>query len=99
MFSKYLIRFKFVKIEYSLIGDVWGKSLFIGDKIINNNNKMSPDSVEADKIVYARRQSRVLISSEVLNHNVLKIKPPMVFDYQDADYLIESFVAVLNENS
>jgi 4-aminobutyrate aminotransferase-like enzyme len=86
-----------LKQKYSLIGDVRGKGLFIGIEIIKNNNKLSPDAVVADKIVNALRQKRVLISSDGPNHNVLKIKQPMVFNIQDADYLLESFEAVLKK--
>ena len=86
-----------LKQKYSLIGDVRGKGLFIGIEIIKNNNKLSPDTVVADKIVNALRQKRVLISSDGPNHNVLKIKPPMVFNIQDADYLLESLEAVLKK--
>ena len=86
-----------LKQKYSLIGDVRGKGLFIGIEIIKNNNKLSPDAVVADKIVNALRQKRVLISSDGPNHNVLKIKPPMVFNIQDADYLLESLEAVLKK--
>ncbi|MBT5735175.1 aspartate aminotransferase family protein, partial [bacterium] len=70
---------------------------FIGVEIIKNNNKLSPDAIVTDKIVNALRQKRVLISSDGPNHNVLKIKPPMVFNIQDADYLLESLEAVLKK--
>ena len=62
---------------------------------IKNNNKLSPDAIVADKIVNALRHKRVLISLDGPNHNVLKIKPPMVFNFQDADYLLESLEVVL----
>jgi 4-aminobutyrate aminotransferase-like enzyme len=96
--GKYLLNgLNLLQQKNSLIGDVRGRGLFIGVEIIKNNNKLSPDAIVADKIVNALRQKRVLISSDGPNHNVLKIKPPMVFNIQDADYLLESLEAVLKK--
>lgn len=96
--GKYLLNgLNLLQQKNSLIGDVRGRGLFIGVEIIKNNYKLSPDATVADKIVNALRQKRVLISSDGPNHNVLKIKPPMVFNIQDADYLLESLEAVLKK--
>lgn len=81
----------------SLIGDVRSKSLYIGVEIIKNNNKLSADALGDDNIVNMLKHKRVLISSDGPNHNVLKIKPPMVLNIQDADYLLESLEAVLKK--
>ena len=96
--GKYLLNgLNLLQQKNSLIGDVRGRGLFIGVEIIKNNNKLSPDAIVADKIVNALRHKRVLISSDGPNHNVLKIKPPMVFNIQDADYLLESLEAVMKK--
>ena len=68
--------------------------MFIGVEIIKNNNKLSFDAVVGDNIVNILKQKRVLISSDGPYHNVLKIKPPMVLNIRDADYLLESLDAV-----
>ena len=45
------------------------------------------------------KQKGVLISSDGPDHNVLKIKPPLVFNKNNADYLLESLEAVMVDNN
>ena len=39
----------------------------------------------------------VLISSDGMDDNVLKIKPPMCFTYEDADFLVKVLDKLLGE--
>ena len=40
----------------------------------------------------------ILISSDGPEHNVLKIKPPLVFNKKNANYFLECFEDVLSKN-
>jgi len=44
------------------------------------------------------REEGILISTDGPLHNVLKIKPPMVFDADDADRLVETMDRILAED-
>jgi len=44
------------------------------------------------------RDHGVLISTDGPLHNVLKIKPPLVFTREDADYLLHCLGKVLEED-
>jgi 4-aminobutyrate aminotransferase-like enzyme len=44
------------------------------------------------------REEGILISTDGPLHNVLKIKPPMVFDHDDADRLLDSLDRILVED-
>ena len=46
---------------------------------------MSSYPIAADKIIYALRQIRVFTGSDGLNHNVLKLTPSTVFNYQNKE--------------
>ena len=59
---------------------------------------MMPAPEEAELVVNQMKQKGVLISSDGPDHNVLKIKPPLVFNRNNADYFLESFEAVMLEN-
>ena len=59
---------------------------------------MVPARDEAELVVNQMKQKGVLISSDGPDHNVLKIKPPLVFNRNNADYFLESFEAVMSEN-
>jgi 4-aminobutyrate aminotransferase-like enzyme len=43
------------------------------------------------------RDRGVLVSTDGPYHNVIKIKPPLVFSIQDADRLVETLDRVLGE--
>ena len=87
-----------LKNKYNIVGDVRGRGLFIGVELIKKYDGMIPASIEADLIVNQMRQKGVLISSDGPDHNVLKIKPPLIFSKKNADYLLDTFESVLSEN-
>jgi 4-aminobutyrate aminotransferase-like enzyme len=45
------------------------------------------------------RDHGILISTDGPDHNVLKLKPPIVFDEQDADRLVATLDKVLAEDA
>ena len=90
---------KVLKDKYNIVGDIRGRGLFIGVELIKKYDGMIPASIEADLIVNQMRQKGVLISSDGPDHNVLKIKPPLIFSKKNADYLLETLDAVLSNNN
>jgi len=89
---------KAIQNKYNIIGDVRGRGLFIGIELIKNFDKMVPAPDETELVVNQMKQKGILISSDGPDHNVLKIKPPLVFNRNNADYFLESFEAVMSEN-
>ena len=59
---------------------------------------MIPAVEEADIVVNAMQKKGILISSDGPDHNVLKIKPPLVFNKKNASYFLESFEAIMTKN-
>ena len=84
--------------KYNIIGDVRGAGLFIGIELIKNYDKMMPAPDEAEFVVNQMKKRGILISSDGPDHNVLKIKPPLVFNRNNADYFLESFESIMSEN-
>ncbi len=84
--------------RFPVIGDVRGPGLFLGFELINNPETLEP---AADKTAYLANRMRdlgVLMSTDGPYHNVLKIKPPMVFGRRDADFFAEMLEKVLKED-
>ena len=75
-------------LNHSLIGDIRGKGLFIGIELINNKEILSPATRESKVIENSMKDHGILISTDGPDHNVLKIKPPMVFNRENADELV-----------
>ena len=94
-----LERLLVLKNKYNIIGDVRGSGLFIGVELIQDYDSMIPASNYADLVVNKLKQKGILISSDGPDNNVLKIKPPLVFNKNNADYLVEMLESVLSENN
>jgi len=87
-----------IQNKYNIIGDVRGRGLFIGIELIKDMDNLVPAVDEAEIVVNAMKDKGILISSDGPDHNVLKIKPPLVFNKKNADYFLESFEAVLSKS-
>lgn len=75
-----------LKHEFEMVGDIRGWGLFVGLEIVQNKEKREPATEEAQWIVDRMKSlHRVLISSDGPYENVLKLKPPMVFNLENAD--------------
>ena len=80
--------------SHPCIGDIRGAGLFIGVNVIADD-PLTPDAAKTARIVNGMRAARVLISSSGPRANVLKIRPPLVFNRGDVDYFMERFEGVL----
>jgi len=69
------------------VRDVRGLGLFLGFEL--------PAAEEADALVNRMKDLGVLLSTDGPLHNVIKIKPPLVFSRADADLLLERLDRVL----
>lgn len=79
------------------IGDVRGAGLFVGFELVADRDARTPDAALATELVNRAAGLGVLLSTDGPDHNVIKIKPPMVFSDADADRLLETVDAVLTE--
>ncbi|KFM69294.1 Alanine--glyoxylate aminotransferase 2-like 1, partial [Stegodyphus mimosarum] len=86
-----------LKKRHPLIGDVRGVGLFIGIDLVKDRITKEPATEEAAYIISRMKEERILLSAEGKYNNVLKFKPPMVFDEQNAETLIERLDTVLSE--
>ena len=95
--GKYLLQeLKGLQSDFSLIGEVRGKGLFIGIELIKNSSNLSPASKEAEEVVNKMKRKKILLSTDGPDHNVIKIKPPMIFNRQNADELVLKLSEVLS---
>ena len=84
--------------KHSLIGDVRGLGLFIGIELVRNRETLEPADSEASQVVERMKERGVLLSTDGPFHNVIKIKPPLVFSLSDADSLLSGLDGVLMED-
>ena len=91
-------RLRELQKRHSLIGDVRGLGLFIGVEFVRDPETLEPADSEAAQIVERMKERCVLLSTDGPYHNVIKIKPPMVFSKADADLLISVLDRVLEDS-
>jgi 4-aminobutyrate aminotransferase-like enzyme/Ser/Thr protein kinase RdoA (MazF antagonist) len=81
-----------------LIGDVRGAGLYLGVELVRDRETLEPAPDEAAYVVNRLRELGVLTGTDGPHHNVLKIRPPLVFTAMDADLLVATLEAVLAED-
>ncbi|MDP6991950.1 MAG: aminotransferase class III-fold pyridoxal phosphate-dependent enzyme [Candidatus Marinimicrobia bacterium] len=87
------------KIQHPLIGEVRGLGLFIGVELVNDHHTLVPAEKEANTIVNRMKEAGILMSTDGPDHNVLKIKPPIIFTRENADELVFNLTSIFKEIS
>ena len=88
-----------IKDDFDYLGDIRGPGLFIGLDIVDNKEDKNPDREKAIEIVEILKGKGVLISNAGQYRNVLKLRPPLVFDSSHADFLLDELSASFKEVS
>ena len=83
--------------RYPLVGDVRGSGLFLGVELVRDRETLEPAAEEAAYVMNRMREHGILLGTDGPYHNVIKIRPPMPFDEENADFLVEVMEKVLSE--
>lgn len=84
--------------EYPIIGEVRGHGLFLGFELIKDKTTLEPAAAQTAYLANRMKNHGILMSTDGLYHNVIKIKPPIIFNQKNADFLIEKLNKVLKED-
>ena len=84
--------------EFELIGDVRGLGLFIGVELVTDRDTLEPATRQTADLIEFLKTERIILSCEGPHHNVLKIKPPIVFSRDDADRFLKAIRAGLGRD-
>ena len=84
--------------EHPLIGDVRGLGLFVGIELVLDRETLAPAADQANYVVNRMKQRGILLSTDGPFHNVIKIKPPLVFTGANADFLVSTLDKILAED-
>jgi 4-aminobutyrate aminotransferase-like enzyme len=77
---------------------VRGPGLFLGFELVHDRGTLRPAPGAASYLANRMRTLGVLMSTDGPYHNVLKIKPPMVFARREADFLLAQLERVFQED-
>lgn len=93
------IKYELIKLskKFNIISNVRGKGLFIGFEL--TSKELIPFPKKANYLVNRMKEFGILMSSDGVDKNVIKIKPPLIFSKKDADTLIYFMKKVLKEDA
>ncbi|MGB5655849.1 MAG: aminotransferase class III-fold pyridoxal phosphate-dependent enzyme [Acidimicrobiia bacterium] len=74
--------------RHHAVGDVRGAGLYLGVELVEERRSKHPATTLARAVVEYAKAQGVLLSTDGPLGNVIKIKPPMVFDSANADQLV-----------
>ena len=83
---------------FPIIGDVRGHGLFLGFELIKDHSTLEPAPAQTSYLANRMKNHGILMSTDGLHHNVIKIKPPIIFNKKNADFLLENLNKVLKED-
>ena len=87
---------KLLSKKFPIIADVRGQGLFLGIELVDADKQ--PLEAQTTYLANRMKEHGILMSTDGPDHNVLKIKPPMVFSKENADDLIHYLNKILAED-
>ena len=87
-----------LQARHALVGDVRGAGLFQGVELVRDRTSLEPASEEAAYVANRLRERGVLTGTDGPFHNVLKLRPPLVFSDDDAALFLATLDEVLQED-
>ena len=85
--------------RHEAVGDVRGAGLLLGVELVNDKETRDPAPRLAHAVMNEMKERGVLVGLTGPDDNVLKIRPPLVLDDQDADVITEALDAALTKCS
>jgi 4-aminobutyrate aminotransferase-like enzyme/Ser/Thr protein kinase RdoA (MazF antagonist) len=97
--GNYLIaRLKSMQGKHALIGDVRGVGLFLGLDLVLDRTTRKPAPKQASYVVNRLRDRGILTGTDGPHHNILKLRPPLIFSQVDADLFVATLDNILGED-
>jgi 4-aminobutyrate aminotransferase-like enzyme/Ser/Thr protein kinase RdoA (MazF antagonist) len=84
--------------NYHLIGDVRGSGLFLGLDLVRSRETREPAPKQASYVVNRLRENGILAGTDGPHHNVIKLRPPLIFSEVDAALFCSALETILRED-
>jgi 4-aminobutyrate aminotransferase-like enzyme len=86
-----------LQLKYPLIGDVRGMGLFLGIDLVTDRAARTPATAQSHYVVNRLRDLGILAGTDGPHHNVIKLRPPLIFSAADATFFTSTFSSILSE--
>ncbi|KAJ7538207.1 hypothetical protein O6H91_11G038500 [Diphasiastrum complanatum] len=85
-----LRRLKTLQDKHTIIGNVRGRGLMLGVELVTDRQTKTPAKEETAILMDKMKDLGVLVGKGGRYGNVFRIKPPMCFSIDDADFLVDA---------
>lgn len=89
---------KSIALKFPLIGDVRGSGFFLAIEMVEGSKK-NPATKVAYKIVQELKERGILTNTIGPDENILKLRPPMVFTKENANFFLDQLEIVVKKFS
>jgi 4-aminobutyrate aminotransferase-like enzyme/Ser/Thr protein kinase RdoA (MazF antagonist) len=96
--SRWISQLRQLQKDHALIGDVRGSGLFLGLDLVKDHTTRAPATRQASYIVNRLRECGILAGTDGPHHNVIKLRPPLIFSHSDADLFTSTLDKILRED-
>ena len=86
-----------LKRKHAMIGDVRGVGLFVGIELIKDSKTLEPAARETAEVMERCRHFGLLVGKGGYLNNVIRMKPPLCFNKDDAEFAIRTLDVVIGE--
>ena len=93
----FLKRLKELESAHELIGDVRGLGLFLGVELVKDRKTRLPATREAELVAEKMKKNNILVTTEGPYHQVLKVKPAIIFNKDNVDLFVETLDKILKD--
>ena len=97
--SRWIDALRSLQSTYPLLGDVRGSGLFLGLDLVNDRDTRVPAAEQASYVVNRLRALGILAGTDGPHHNVIKLRPPLIFSESDAAVFTETLAGILAEDA
>jgi 4-aminobutyrate aminotransferase-like enzyme len=85
--------------RFPVIGDVRGSGLFLGLDLVLSCESRAPAPQQASYVVNRLREEGILAGTDGPHHNVIKLRPPLIFSERDAGIFCQTLETILREDA
>lgn len=96
--TRWLEQLRHLQQKFALIGDVRGSGLFLGLDFVLSRETREPAPQQASYLVNGLRERGILAGTDGPHHNVIKLRPPLIFTEDDAALFCAVLEDILQED-
>jgi 4-aminobutyrate aminotransferase-like enzyme len=97
--AHWMAQLRALQASNAIIGEVRGAGLFLGIDLVNDRATREPAPEQAWYVVNGLRDRGILAGTDGPHHNVIKLRPPLIFSETDADLFVATLAEILEEDA